>query len=137
MKHLSTIVLMGMIAIGCGSDEDTPNSPGGDTGCQGAIAGCALSSLDATQLNDACDLVLASIDDPAGTEYKCEHGPAEGLFLHVNSKAECVQAALPKGCPFTVSQLIACYKAAKDDPCAALANDGACSGAFSPACSGQ
>jgi hypothetical protein len=131
MRKLALSLVLAVALAGCG-DDGSSGETGGD--CEGQIITCRIGQLTATQLSDACDLVLASIDDPAGTEYKCESGTAADLFLTVNTKEQCVQSQPPTSCPVTVQHMIDCYKAAKEDACAAF-DGGACAPIFENASS--
>ena len=84
-----------------------------------------MGSLSDAQAADMCSLFVAAIDVPAGTKFECDEGPNKGLFITVNTKEQCVQQRPPKGCTVTVGAMVDCFKAAKNDACAAF--DGACS----------
>lgn len=132
-------------ANACSSSSDDENdddkSPSGgssnegegsETGksCSGEVTGCAIGSLTSKQYEDACSVLLSSIDAPAGSKFECEEGPNSGLFLSVNTVAQCVSSRPPTTCKVTVGQLIDCYKAAKNDACDAF--DDECTVLFDP-----
>jgi len=115
------------------SSGGSSSSSGGQAGaCTGDITGCTVGSLSSKQNEDMCSLITTTIDDPPGTKYECKTGPKSGLFLTVNSKDQCIQSKPPATCKVKVSELIACYKAAKKDACAAFDDQGACGPLFSP-----
>ena len=108
---------------GGGSDDGTSGSNGSGS-CTGEITSCTMGSLSDAQAEDMCSLFLTAIDVPAGTKFECGEGEHEGMFITVSTKEQCVQQRPPKTCKITVGQMVACYKAAKADACAAFA--GAC-----------
>lgn len=110
----------------CATDDE-----GGD--CSGSVLGCSWSELSERQEMEACDLIAASIESPAGTKYECTSGEYEGLFLTVETASTCVSHSYASGCPVTVQQTLDCYKAAKADACAAFADTGACGRLFAVA----
>ncbi|MCW5832429.1 MAG: hypothetical protein KIS78_08325 [Labilithrix sp.] len=111
-----------------GSSSGGSSSGGGS--CSGDITQCSMGSLSEEQSGDVCALILTSIDTPAGTKFECKEGSNEGLFIGVSSREECVQQRPPASCTLTVGTLIECYKAAKNDACAAF--DGACKPLLDP-----
>lgn len=149
MVHLfvrSSIVLLATFAVqACsGSDSSTSSSSGGTSGsgqsssgtsgsgkgggsCTGDIANCPAGTLSAAQLNDECSILSAALDDPPGTKLSC---PSPDRSIVVNSKEQCVAQPAKPTCKLTFTQLIACFKAAKKDACAALGDNGACAPLF-------
>jgi hypothetical protein len=117
---------------GDGDDDDTNNSSaasdGDGGGCDGPITDCRLSELSEEQQATYCDTLAAAIDEQPGTQYTCE---SDGTFLTVTSTADCRANKVSEDCPVTVGDIIECYKASKDDACAAFAEDGACGPLFS------
>lgn len=102
----------------CASDDES--------GCSGSVLSCGWSELSARQEMEACDLITATLDEPAGTKYECKTGEHSGEFLTVENSATCVSHSYPDGCPVTVQQTLDCFKAARADACAAFADGGAC-----------
>ena len=110
-----------ILAAACASDDDE----GGD-GCSGSVLSCSWSELSAKQEMEACDLITASLDEPAGTKYECKMGEHAGEFLTIENAQTCVSHSYPANCPVTVQQTLDCFKAARADACAAFADSGAC-----------
>jgi len=131
MKRL--ILVFGCFAplmfAACASDDDS--------GCSGSVLSCGWSELDGKQEMEACDLITASIDAPAGTKYECKAGEHAGEFLAVENASTCVSHSYPDGCPVTVQQTLDCFKAARADACAAFADSGACGKLFAAAATCQ
>jgi hypothetical protein len=142
---LVSLVVAGLAATACGSSSSSggssgssstpagsstsgtsPSGAGGGGSCTGDVTACTLGSLSDAQRADACNSMLASIDAPAGTKFECQSGPEQGQFITINSKEQCASQKFPASCPVTVQQTIDCYKAVKNDACAALASDGPC-----------
>ncbi|PCC69116.1 hypothetical protein SAMN02745121_05764 [Nannocystis exedens] len=134
--HLLSLLALSLIssAPACNDDgdnnagTDSDSDSGGGEGCDGPITDCPLAELSEEQQATYCDTLLAAIDDEPGTQYTCE---ADGTYLTVNTAAECRANEVSADCPITVGDLIDCYKAAKDDACAAFAEDGTCGPVFS------
>jgi hypothetical protein len=120
----------------CDDDDDSDDNAdatsdgggGGGDGCEGPLTDCPLAELSEEQQDTYCDAVLAAIDDEPGTKYTCD---SDGMFLAVNTAADCRAGEVSPDCPITVGDIIDCYKAAKNDACAAFAADGACGPLFS------
>lgn len=110
------------------NSSDKPSTSAG--GCSGDVTDCAMGALSAEQYENACSTILAAIDSPAGSKFECTDGPNEGLYLTVNSAAQCAASRPPSTCKVKVGQLIDCYKAAKKDACAAF--DDECTALFDP-----
>jgi hypothetical protein len=126
IKRVCACVVMVLSVSACTDDDgSTPNGPG--ESCTGSVLGCTWAELSARQEMEACDLISASIDDPAGTKYECMAGPNQGLYLEIESSAACVARSYKAGCPITVQQSLDCFKAAKRDVCAAFGDGGICS----------
>ena len=113
------IALVGSIG-GCGGSDDE-----GD--CSGSVLDCSWAELSGDQEQEACDLITASIESPAGTKYECTQS---GLSLTVENASTCVSHSYAAGCPVTVRETLDCYKAAKADACAAFEDSGACGQLF-------
>jgi len=109
------IALLGVLG-GCATDDE----------CDGAVLNCKWSELSERQEMEACDLITASIDAPAGTKYECTSGPNSGAYLTVESPATCVSHSYPTDCPVTVQQTLDCFKAAKANVCSAFDDSAAC-----------
>ena len=109
------IALLGLVA-GCATDDD----------CSGSVLNCRWAQLSDRQEMEACDLITASIDSPAGTKYECTSGPNMGLYLTVETSATCVSHSYPTECPVTVQQTLDCFKAARANACSAFEDSGAC-----------
>jgi hypothetical protein len=114
-------------ACGGGGGDDSGDDTGG---CTGDITACPLPDLDDEQQGAFCDTLLAAIPDGPGTTYECDE---TGLFLTVNTRADCAATQYGAACTVTGRQLIACYQAAANDACAAFAEDGACGTVFAHA----
>src|SRR5262245_40628973 len=100
MKRLCVLVL---VFAACTDDDG--GGGGGDGSCtSGSVLNCGWADLSAKQEMEACDLISASIDAPAGTKYECMSGPNEGQFLTVETAATCVSHSYKPGCPVTVQQ---------------------------------
>jgi hypothetical protein len=123
MNRLCVLVL---VLAAC-TDDDGGD---GDGSCSGSVLACPLAELSARQEMEACDLISASIDAPAGTKYECTSGPNEGQFLTVETAATCVSHDYKPGCPVTVQQTIDCFKAAKTNVCSAFDDGGVCGRLF-------
>lgn len=102
------------------SSEGSKGSKGSTKQCDDDVTDCAIGSLSERQYKDACDILLTAIDSPTGTKFECEEGPNAGLYLTVNSVAECVATRPPSTCSVTVGELLDCYKTAKRDACEAF-----------------
>lgn len=150
MKHVhwfgvAVCLSLAVMTGACGSDSDNKSSSGGaNTGgdgggtggggsCTGALTSCSLGSYSDAQQAEFCDLVISAIDAAPGTTYECKSGPQEGLSITIHSKDDCVKGRSPSSCTVKGSEVIDCYKAAKADPCAAMAADGACGKVFAKA----
>jgi hypothetical protein len=114
------------------SDSDSGSGGGGGDGCDDTITECPLAELSEEQQVTYCETLAAAIDDEPGTQYTCD---SDGTFLTVNTTEACVANKVSPDCPITVGDLIDCYKAAKNDACAAFAEDGACGPLFSQSAS--
>jgi hypothetical protein len=136
-------IALTLALVACSSNDSTASSSGasgssGSSGassdpggaCPGDVANCPLGSLSAAQANDVCSILDAAVEDPPGTKLECK---ASNLFITVNSKEDCIANPPKKTCKVTVTQLLACFKAAKKDACAAFEKSGACAPLFDPA----
>jgi hypothetical protein len=122
MKRLMLVLAFApLFAVACASDDDE----GGD-GCSGSVLSCSWSELSAKQEMEACDLITASLDEPAGTKYECKMGEHAGESLTIENAQTCVSHSYPANCPVTVQLTLDCFKAARADACAAFATTGAC-----------
>lgn len=121
MKRLMFVLaFVPVFAAACASDDDE----GG--GCDGSVLSCSWSELSDKQEMEACDLITASLDEPAGTKYECKTGEHAGQFLTVENAQTCVSHSYPANCPVTVQATLDCFKAARADACAAFGDSGAC-----------
>jgi hypothetical protein len=94
--------------------------------CSGSVLSCPWADLNERQEKEACDLITASIDAPAGTKYECTSGENAGLYLTVESSSTCVSHSYAEACPVTVQQTLDCFKAARTNACAAFEDSGSC-----------
>lgn len=116
-----------LLAAACASDDD--DGGGGD--CAGSVLSCGWAELSGKQEMEACDLITASLDEPAGTKYECMTGPNAGISLTIETAQTCVSHSYADGCPVTVQQTLDCFKAARTDACAAFNQNAACGKLFS------
>jgi hypothetical protein len=121
MKRLMLVLAFAtpVLAVACASDDE-----GGD--CSGSVLSCSWAELSGKQEMEACDLITASLDEPAGTKYECKTGEHAGEFLTVENAQTCVSHSYPSNCPVTVQATLDCFKAARADACAAFGDNGAC-----------
>lgn len=115
---------------GAAMDADTnADGSGGDapspSGCDDAITDCSVGSLSAEQQANYCDLLLAALDSEPGTRFECA---ATETFLEVSTREACVATEFASTCAVTVGEVIDCFQAAEQDPCAAF--DGPCEVVF-------
>ena len=127
-KHLVRFAACAVLLAACGGGDGGGGDDGG--GCSGDVTACPLPQLSDEQQSAFCDTLLAAIDDPPGTQYMCDD---TGLYLEVNTKAACAATTYGASCPITGADLIACYKAAAMDACAAFSETGACGDVFAQA----
>jgi len=118
MMFLACAFAAPLTAVGCASDEES--------GCTGSVLSCSWAELSGKQEMEACELITASIDEPAGTKYECKTGEHAGEFLTVENASTCISHSYPSGCPVTVQQTLDCFRAARADACAAFGDSGAC-----------
>ncbi|HVK83665.1 MAG TPA: hypothetical protein VM513_06135 [Kofleriaceae bacterium] len=123
MKKLVCLAML--LSVGaCASDEDD---------CSGSVLGCTWAELSERQEMEACDLISASINAPAGTKYECTSGQNAGLYLEVDTAATCVSRSYSASCPVTVQDTLDCFKAAQTNACSAFEDRGACGMLFAVA----
>ena len=125
---LSAVCSMLAMSAACGGGDGGGGDDSG--GCSGDITACPLPDLTDDQQAAFCDTLLAAIDDPPGTSYECAE---TGLSLTVNTRAACAATVYGASCPITGADLIACYKAAANDACAAFEETGGCGDVFANA----
>jgi hypothetical protein len=119
IKNACLFITFAALITACATDD-------GEGDCSGSVLGCAWADLSERQEMEACDLITASIDSPAGTKYECTSGENAGLYLTVESSSTCVSHSYAAGCPVTVQQTLDCFKAARANACTAFDDSGAC-----------
>lgn len=115
------MLLVSLAALGCGSGT---TSEGGD--CEGSVLSCSWGELDSKQEMEACELITASINAPAGTKFECKTGEHAGKSFTVTDAQACIARSYPTDCPVTVKQTLDCFKQVSVDACGAFEDTGAC-----------
>jgi len=123
MTRLMLFVSLAALALGCGSAA-TSEEEGGE--CVGSLLSCSWAELSSKQEMEACELITASINAPAGTKFECKTGEHAGDSFTVENAQACISRSYPSGCAVTVQQTLDCFKEVSVDACAAFADGGGC-----------